>query len=175
MGDMLNLSTGQRTAFMGAILTMGGVLLEKATLSIKRTWKAGENVRKSSAHSIKATFTAPKHPTLHWEGKLVPNFIKESKERLAYLVCQTLKKAKFLVSHMAIGADWLVSEWDHNDTNYQEAETYVGHVKVVNDLSERDVKLTQDLSTSVTNDETQNCIASCRLLSQTNPKFKMRH
>ncbi|GBM58074.1 hypothetical protein AVEN_77243-1 [Araneus ventricosus] len=58
---------------------------------------------------------------------------------------------------MGIGAEWLekpVSEW-YNDPNYQEAETYVRHVKVVNDMSEKAVKLIQDFSTSVTNDETQ--------------------
>ena len=58
---------------------------------------------------------------------------------------------------MGIGADWLgkpVSEW-HNDPHYQEADTHVWHVKVVNDLSERAVKLIQDFSTSDTNDETQ--------------------
>ncbi|GBM85416.1 hypothetical protein AVEN_114591-1 [Araneus ventricosus] len=66
-------------------------------------------------------------------------------------------KSWFLFHSMGIGAEWLgkpVSEW-YNDPNYQEAETYVRHVKVVNDLSERDVKLMQDFSTSVTNDETQ--------------------
>lgn len=86
MGDRLNLSAGQRTAFMGAILSEGGVPLEEATLSIKSTWTAGKEVRKSSAHEIKATFTAPKHSTLHWDGKLIPDFRKENKERLGILV-----------------------------------------------------------------------------------------
>jgi hypothetical protein len=90
MGDRLNLSAGQRTVFMGAILTEGEVPLEKATLSIKSTWTGGKEVRKSPAQEIKATFTAPKHSTLHWDGKLVPDFKKENKERLRILVsCMT--------------------------------------------------------------------------------------
>ena len=63
-----------------------------------------------------------------------------------------------LVSQHGIGADWLgkpVSEW-HNDPNYQEAETYVRHVKLLNDLSEQAVKLIQGFSTIVTNDKRQN-------------------
>ena len=55
-------------------------------------------------------------------------------------------KSWFLFHSMGIGADWLgkpVSEWQ-NDSSYQEAETYVRHVKVVNDLSGRAVKLIQD-------------------------------
>ena len=76
---------------------------------------------------------------------------------------------------MGIGVDRLgkpVSEW-HNDPNYQEAETYVRHVKVVNDLSEWAVKLIQDFSTSVTNDETQKqvFIASGRISLQTNSQL----
>ena len=85
---------------MGAILKEGGVPLEKATLSIKSTWKAGQEGRKSAAESIKVNFKAPKHSTLHWDGKLVPDFKKENKERLAVLclACLTLKKARFLES-----------------------------------------------------------------------------
>ncbi|GBM44748.1 hypothetical protein AVEN_83876-1 [Araneus ventricosus] len=86
MGDRLNIPAGQRTAFMGAILKEGGVPIEKATLLIKSTWTAGKEVRKSSAQAIKATFTAPKFATLHWDGKLVPVFIKGNKERVAILV-----------------------------------------------------------------------------------------
>ncbi|GBO03039.1 hypothetical protein AVEN_132326-1 [Araneus ventricosus] len=86
MRDRLNLSAGKRTVFMGSILTEGGVPLEKATLSIKRKWTAGKEVRKSSAQAIKATFTAPKHAILHWDGKLVPDFSKENKERLPIFV-----------------------------------------------------------------------------------------
>ena len=41
------------------------------------------------------------------------------------------------------------------DPDYLEAETFVRHVKVVNDLSERAVKLVQDFATSITHDETQ--------------------
>lgn len=85
MGDRLNLSAGQRTAFMGAILTEGGVALEKATLSIKSTWTAGKEIRKSSAQTIKATFTVPKHATLHWDGKLIPDFKKEKKRKTGYI------------------------------------------------------------------------------------------
>ncbi|GBM17725.1 hypothetical protein AVEN_56040-1 [Araneus ventricosus] len=65
-------------------------------------------------------------------------------------------KSWFLFYSMGIGAYWLgkpVSEY--NDPNYQEAETYVRHVKIVNDLSERAVKLIQDFSTSVTGVKTQ--------------------
>ncbi|GBM44749.1 hypothetical protein AVEN_83877-1 [Araneus ventricosus] len=65
-------------------------------------------------------------------------------------------KSWFLFHSIEIGPEWLgkpVSEW-YNDPNYQEAETCVRHVKVVNDLSERAVKLIQDFSTSITNDET---------------------
>ncbi|GBM65102.1 hypothetical protein AVEN_262593-1 [Araneus ventricosus] len=86
MGNRLNLSAGQRTAFMGAILTEGGVPIEKATLSIKSTWTAGKEIRKSSEQAIKVTLTAPKHATLHWDGKLVPVFKKGNKERLTILV-----------------------------------------------------------------------------------------
>ena len=39
--------------------------------------------------------------------------------------------------------------------NYKEADTYVWHVKVVNDLSERAMKLIQYFSTSVANDGKQ--------------------
>ncbi|GBM58072.1 hypothetical protein AVEN_77242-1 [Araneus ventricosus] len=78
MGDRLNLSAGQRTAFMGAIITEVGIPIEKATFSIKSTWTAGKEVRKSSAQAITATFTAPMHATLHWDGKLVPVFKKRN-------------------------------------------------------------------------------------------------
>ncbi|GBO06605.1 hypothetical protein AVEN_59007-1 [Araneus ventricosus] len=40
MGDRRNVPAGQRTAFMGSILTEGGIPLEKATLSIKSKWTA---------------------------------------------------------------------------------------------------------------------------------------
>ena len=66
-------------------------------------------------------------------------------------------KSWFLFHSLEIGTDWIrksVSEWD-SDSNYKEAETYVRHVKVVNDLSERAVKLIQNFSTSITNDEKQ--------------------
>jgi len=65
MGDRLNLSSGQRTAFMGAIHTESRVPLEKATLSIKSAWAAGKEVRKSSTQAFKSTFTPLKLSTLH--------------------------------------------------------------------------------------------------------------
>jgi hypothetical protein len=86
MADRLNLSAGQRTGFIGAILAEGGVPLGSATLSRASSWRAGTRVRKSAAENIKGTFIPPKHCTLHWDGKLIPDIRGEKKERLGILV-----------------------------------------------------------------------------------------
>ena len=86
MADRLNLSAGQRTAFMSAILSEGGVPLDDVTLSVTSAWIAGKDMRKSVADDIRAKFVAPKHSTLHWDGKLVPDINKQNKERLGVLV-----------------------------------------------------------------------------------------
>ena len=86
VADRLNLSAGQRTAFMAAVLSEGGVPLDSVTLSVKSTWSACKEIRESVVEEIKVTFMPPKHSTLHWDGKLVPDIRKESKERLGVLV-----------------------------------------------------------------------------------------
>ena len=56
---------------------------------------------------------------------------------------------------MNVDTDWLgqpVTQW-HDDPNNREAELFVRHVKVVNDISEHAVKLVQDFAISITNDE----------------------
>lgn len=70
MSDRLNLSAGQRLAFMGAVTSEGGVNFQEATLSVKITWSAGKKVRENIANNIKTNFIAPKHSVLHWDGKL---------------------------------------------------------------------------------------------------------
>jgi hypothetical protein len=63
----------------------------------------------------------------------------------------------FLFRNISIGFKWLaepVNQWEL-DTDYQEAEMFIRHIKVVNDLSERAVKLIQDFSRTITTDENQ--------------------
>jgi len=71
---------------MAAVLSEGGVPLDSVTLSVKSTWSACKEIRESVVKEIKVTFTAPKHSTLHWDGKRVHDIRKESKERLGILV-----------------------------------------------------------------------------------------
>ena len=74
--------------------------------------------------------------------------------RLVYLIGPG---SWFLFECLHIGAEWLgkpISSWQ-DDADFLEAETFVCHVKVVNDLSERAAKLVQDFVTTITNDEIQ--------------------
>ena len=47
-----------------------------------------------------------------------------------------------------------MQQWTFNE-DFKETEMFVRHVKVVNDVSERVVKLVQDFATSISNDEEQ--------------------
>lgn len=89
MADRLNLTLGQRTAFMGAILSEGGVSSKDVVLSVKSSMNASKTVRENVAQTIKRDFHPPKHLTLHWDGKLVPDINNENKERLGVLVSGT--------------------------------------------------------------------------------------
>jgi len=63
----------------------------------------------------------------------------------------------FVFHALGVEVDWLgkpMDMWQH-DKQFQEVEQFVRHVKVVNDLSERAVKLIQDFAVSITNDEDQ--------------------
>jgi hypothetical protein len=84
MADRLNLSAGQRTALMAAVISEGGADLKTVTLSKSSTRRAGKEVRTEAALLAKASFTgsAPKYAALHWDGKIVPG----DSERLAVLV-----------------------------------------------------------------------------------------
>lgn len=82
MADRLNLSAGQRTALMAAVISEGGADLKSVTLSKSSTRRAGKEIRTETALHIKASFTAPKYATLHWDGKIVPG----DNERLAVLI-----------------------------------------------------------------------------------------
>jgi hypothetical protein len=84
--DRLNLSHGQSTAFMAAVFAEGGVKLDDATLSVTSTRAARMQVRESVSKEIKSNFVPPKHCTLHWDGKLIPDIKKQNKDRLAILV-----------------------------------------------------------------------------------------
>lgn len=83
--NRLYLSAGWEIAFMEEILAEMGVPLEK-NLAIKSTYTAGSNFKKSSPETNKTIFTALKHPTLHWDSKLLPGIRKDNKERLAIFV-----------------------------------------------------------------------------------------
>ena len=82
MADRLNLSAGQRTALMAAVIAEGGADLKNVTLSKSSTRRAGKEIRTKAAVFAKASFTAPKYATLHWDGKIVPG----DSERLAVLI-----------------------------------------------------------------------------------------
>lgn len=82
MADRLNLSAGQRTALMAAVVSEGGGDLKNVTLSKSSTRRAGMEIRAEAALLIKASFTAPKYTTLHWDGKIV----RGDSERLAVLI-----------------------------------------------------------------------------------------
>jgi len=82
MADRLNLSAGQRTSLMAAVIAEGGADLNDVTLSKSSTIRAGKEIRTDAALLAKASFTAPKYATLHWDGKIVPG----DTERLAVLI-----------------------------------------------------------------------------------------
>jgi len=66
-------------------------------------------------------------------------------------------KSWFLFESLGVGTEWLsksVQQWNI-DEDFKEAEMFVRHVKVVNDVSKRTVKLVQDFATSITNDDQQ--------------------
>jgi hypothetical protein len=100
MADRLNFSSGQSTAFMTAVLAVGGVKFADVTLSVTSTRAARIKVRESVSTEIKSNFVLPKHCTLHWDGKLVPDKNKEKWTDSQYLYpeCQTTKKENFWVS-----------------------------------------------------------------------------
>ena len=84
-----------------------------------------------------------------------PTFpVLNPRTRLVHLIGP---KSWFLFESLGVGTEWLrksVQQWNL-DEDYKEAEMFVRNVKVVNDVSERAVKLVQDFATSVSNDEQQ--------------------
>src|SRR6218665_1861836 len=82
MADRLNMSAGQRTAFMAAVITDGGANLDDVTLSKTSTRREAKRIRKEIANDILTSFNAPDNITLHWDGKIVP----DDGERLGVLI-----------------------------------------------------------------------------------------
>ena len=82
MADWLNLSAGQKTAFLAALVSEGGCDLDTVTLSKTSTRRAAKKVRFDSATAIKESFIPPPYVTLHWDGKIVAG----DGERLGVLI-----------------------------------------------------------------------------------------
>lgn len=94
------------------------------------------------SHSELLELGVPVFPTLNSSSKLVSLIGPKS-----WLLFQTL----------GFSSDWLTkppSQWE-GDTAYQEIAKFARHVKVVNDLSERAVKLIQDYAHNITKNEVQ--------------------
>lgn len=75
--------------------------------------------------------------------------------KLVHLIGQ---KSWFLFESLGVGTEWMrkpLHQWNL-DEDYRKAKAFVRNVKVVNDVSERAVKLIQDFATSITNHEEQN-------------------
>lgn len=82
MADRLNLSLGQRTAFMASVISEGGTDLDDATLSKNSSRRAAKKIRTEEAADTRKQFVVPDFVTLHWDGKIVPG----DHERLGILV-----------------------------------------------------------------------------------------
>ena len=80
--DRLNLSLGQRTAFLGAIAKEGGASFSSVTLSKTSSYNASKYNHQAIAKNIKSDFNKPDFLTIHWDGKI----IEGDGERLAVLV-----------------------------------------------------------------------------------------
>ena len=74
-----------------------------------------------------------------------------------------------LFSILGINTDWLakpIEQWTEQP-GYKEAEKFVRTVKVVNDTSERGVKLISEFATIITSDPEQRVAGCCRALKIT--------
>ena len=80
--DRLNLSLGQRAAFLGAIAKEGGASCSSVTLSKTSSYNASKYNRQAIAKNIKSDFNKPDFLTIHRDGKI----IEGDGERLAVLV-----------------------------------------------------------------------------------------